>query len=199
MLNLFFVCVSQALAHPFSQEEYSLRTAIKVSEKGVVPLVALEVPIPIALMEIGAESTDPKDVKKRKINQYNQKQWDTLASHLEFTIDGLPVAGEWLPIEHPANGKAAEGFFVYLVSFNPKKPYQQLSTGTEIVIENTSFADVPMVYTGSAHASSPYVIVSSTAKDILGEFVDKDLTDPQRWSKDATLCKMKVIVGLDGA
>ena len=199
MLNLFFIWVSNAFSHPFSQEEYSLRTAIKVSEKGVVPLVALEVPIPIALAEIGAESTDPKDVKRRKINQYNQKQWDTLASYLEFTIDGEPIEGEWLPIEHPANGKAAEGFFVYLVSFNPKKPYQQLSTGTEIVIENKSFSDVPMVYTGSAHASSPYVIVSSTAKDILGEFVDKDLTDPQRWSKDSTLRKMKVVVGLDGS
>ena len=197
MLN-FFIWISNVFAHPFSQEEYSLRTAIKVSDKGVVPLVALEVPIPIALSEIGAESTDPKDIKRRKINQYNQKQWDTLATYLKFTINGVPVEGEWLPIEHPANGKAAEGFFVYLVSFNPKKAYQQLSKGTEIVIENKAFFDVPMVYTGSAHASSPYVIASSTAQNILGEYADKDLTDPLRWSKDASLRTMKVIVGLEG-
>ena len=51
--------------------------------------------------------------------------------------------GEWLPIEHPANGKAAEGFFVYLVSFNPKKAYDQFSNGTEIVIENQAYPNVP--------------------------------------------------------
>ena len=198
MLNLLFLLVSDVFGHPFSQEEYSLRTAIKVSEKGVVPLVALEVPIPIALREIGAESTDPKDVKRRKINQYNQKQWDTLAASLDFTINGEPVQGEWLAIEHPANGKAAEGFFVYLVSFNPKKPYQKLSAGTEIVIDNQSFIDAPMVYTGSAHASEPYVISSSTSQDVLGEFTNLDLTDPKRWSKDASLRTMKVVVGLEG-
>ena len=118
---MILLMLSNAMAHPFSQEEYSLRTAIKVTEKGVVPLVALEVPIPIALAEIGAESSDPKDVKRRKIKQYNEHQWGTLATNLKFTINGEEVLGEWLPIEHPANGKAVEGFFVYLVSFNPKK------------------------------------------------------------------------------
>ena len=71
--------LSNAMAHPFSQEEYSLRTAVK-SLRSVVPLVALEVPIPIALSEIGAESSDPKDVKRRKIKQYNEHQWGTLAT-----------------------------------------------------------------------------------------------------------------------
>ena len=79
MTYMILLVLSSALAHPFSQEEYSLRTAIKVSEKGVVPLIALEVPIPIALAEIGAESSDPKDVKRRKIKQYNEKQWETRA------------------------------------------------------------------------------------------------------------------------
>jgi hypothetical protein len=194
MIYWVLLMVSNVWAHPFSQEEYSLRTAIKVSEKGVVPLVALEVPIPIALSEIGAESSDPKDVKKRKIKQYNQKQWDTLAENLKFTINGTEVLGEWLAIEHPANGKAAEGFFVYLVSFNPKKPYDALSNGTEIVIENKAYQHVPMVYTGSAYASEPYAIKSSTSNDILGEHAEKELTDAQRWTKDETLRTMKVVV-----
>ena len=102
--------------------------------------------------------------------------------------------GEWLPIEHPANGKAAEGFFVYLVSFNPKKAYSQFSNGTEIIIENQAYPNVPMVYTGTAYASEPYVIKSSTSGDILGENADKDLSDPKRWSQDQALRTMKVVV-----
>ena len=194
MTYMILLMLSNAFAHPFSQDEYSLRTAVKVSEKGVVPLVALEVPIPIALSEIGAESSDPKDVKRRKIKQYNEKQWDTLAKNLKFTINGEEVLGEWLPIEHPANGKAAEGFFVYLVSFNPKKAYGQFSNGTEIVIENQAYPNAQMVYTGSAYASEPYVIKSSTSGDILGENADKDLADPKRWSQDQALRTMKVVV-----
>ena len=104
-------------AHPFSQEEYSLRTAVTISERGVVPLVVLEVPIPIALKEIGATVSDPKDVKRRKINSYNKSQWDALSNNLTFTVNGEPAKGEWLAIDHPANGKATEGFFVYMVSF----------------------------------------------------------------------------------
>ena len=196
MIYTILLLLSNALAHPFSQEEYSLRTAVKVSEKGVVPLVALEVPIPIALTEIGAESADPKDVKRRKIKQYNEKQWNTLAENLRFTINGEDVLGEWLPIEHPANGKAAEGFFVYLVSFNPKKAYTQFSNDTEIVIENKAYQQVPMVYTGSAYASEPYVIKSSTSENVLGENAEKDLADPKRWSKDQTLRTMKVVVAI---
>ena len=46
---LFCLWGTEAIAHPFSKNEYSLRTAIKVSEKGVIPLVALEVPIPVVL------------------------------------------------------------------------------------------------------------------------------------------------------
>ena len=76
-------------AHPFSQEEYSLRTAVTISERGVVPLVVLEVPIPIALKEIGATVSDPKDVKRRKINAYNKGEDTSLHFQLKFIIKKL--------------------------------------------------------------------------------------------------------------
>ena len=88
------------------------------------------------------------------------------------------------------------GFFVYLVSFNPKKAYKPLQNEAEIIIENKAYPDVPMVYTGSAHASDPYRIESSTANHVLGENSDLDLSDPKRWSKDVSLRKMKIIIGL---
>ena len=191
-LGLFFS--GSALGHPFSKEEYSLRTAIKVSDKGIVPLVSLEVPIPIALRDIGADTTDPTEVKRRKIRAYNELQWDTLAENLRFSIDGKEAQGKWRPIEHPANGKAAEGFFVYMISFQFERP-PEIKVGSTIIIENTSYLDVPMVYTASSTANPPWTIVKSTSKDILGEGESADLTDPSRWSTNELLRRIEISIG----
>ena len=190
---LLLVWSTVTLAHPFSKEEYSLRTALKVSEKGLVPLVALEVPIPIALKEIGADTTDPTEVKKRKIRAYNELQWNTLAENLSFTVDGNSMKGQWLAIDHPANGKAAEGFFVYMVSFQFETS-PELKDGSTIVIHNAAYPDSPMVYTASATASPPWSVASSTAQEILGEGEKSELTDPKRWSEDARLRTLTVTV-----
>ena len=190
-LLILILWSSIASAHPFSQEEYSLRTAITVSEKGMVPLVVLEVPIPIALREIGATTDDPREVKKRKIKAYNEKQWNTLSDNLIFTVDGQPVQGEWLAINHPANGKAAEGFFVYMVSFNfKKKPV--LSNGSTIVIDNQAYPDAKMVYSGSVTVKYPWSITASTTADILGQNETAELSDPKRWSTDPNLRTISV-------
>ena len=56
--------LSSVLAHPFSTDEYSLRSSVQVTEKGVSMLVAMEVPIPTALKEIGAKKEESKRVKQ---------------------------------------------------------------------------------------------------------------------------------------
>ena len=182
---------NNAVAHPFSQEEYSLRTAVTISDRGVVPLVVLEVPIPIALKEIGATVSDPKDVKRRKINAYNKAQWETLSNNLTFTVNGQPAKGEWLAIDHPANGKATEGFFVYMVSFKFAK-VQDLGSEVQVVIDNSAYPDSKMVYSGSATAKAPWVVDTSTSKEVLGENESADLTDPKRWSTSDALRTMTI-------
>lgn len=182
-----------ALAHPFSQEEYSLRTALTVSEKGVVPLVVLEVPIPIALRDIGAQTEDPRDVKKRKIKAYNEKQWSELADNLTFTINGETPKGEWLPIPHPANGKAAEGFFIYMVSYDFKKPVSVVS-GMEIVVKNNAYPEEKMVYSGSVTLREPFQAEKNSFDSILGEKQELELSDPKRWSTDAGLRNLELVV-----
>ena len=191
---MLWLLSSLIFAHPFSTNEYSLRTAMKVSDKGVALLVAMEVPIPIALEEIGAKKEEKKKVKEKKIKKYTQKQWDLLAKSLQFTIDGKKVKGRWRPIEHPANGKAAEGFFVYLVGFQAQKKIK-LSEGATIIVENQAYPDAPMVYTGSAHSSAPWTIEESTSKSILGEKENLPLAEADRWSREPALRKMMVVVG----
>ena len=98
-----------------------------------------------------------------------------------------------MAINHPANGKAAEGFFVYMVSFNYLKP-PKLSPGSVILIDNQAYPDAKMVYSGSVTTKPPWRIDASTTTDVLGENESAELSDPKRWSTDAALRTISVTV-----
>ena len=164
-----------------------------MSSKGVVPLVVLEVPIPIALREIGAKTDDHRDVKKRKIKAYNEKQWSELAENLDFTINGKTPKGEWMPISHPANGKAAEGFFVYMVSYNFAETVS-VQSGMVVTLDNSAYPEEKMVYSGSVSTKEPFVSKENSFDSILGENQFLDLSDPKRWSTDSKMRKLHLVI-----
>ena len=182
-----------ASAHPFAASEYSLRTAFKASDEGLVAFVVLEVPIPVVMKGIGVDAEDDLDAKKRKVARYNESVWKTLADGLTLTVDGGPVKGEWLAIEHELNGKAAEGFFVYMVGFAFADPAALPARGGyQVKVDNSGFAEVPMWYSGSAVALEPWAVTTNTAQEVLGENSERKLTDPGRWSRDDTMRHMVV-------
>ena len=181
-------------AHPFSTDEYSLRTAMQVSDKGVSLMIALEVPISIALEEIGAKKDESRKSKQKKIDRYNKKQWQDLGKALDYRIDGVPQKGKWLPIEHPSNGKAAEGFFVYLVGFKAKKT-PALKAGSVIEIHNKAYPDTPMVYTASTYSKAPWFFTENSADTILGEKQALPLSDAERWSRESELRSLRIVLG----
>lgn len=182
-----------AAAHPFAETEYSLRTAFKASDQGLVAFVVLEVPIPVVMKGIGVDREDDLATKKRKVARYNQGVWDELARGLVLQVDGEPVKGEWLAIEHELNGKAAEGFFVYMVGYAFADPTALVGRGAyTVTVDNTGWKDVPMWYSGSAIAIEPWVVTTNTAEDVLGDSKDKKLTDPDRWTRDDKMRSMRV-------
>lgn len=185
--------LSSLFAHPFSTDEYSLRSSVQVKEKEVSMLVAMEVPIPTALKEIGAKKEESKRVKQKKIDAYTKKQWKLLGDSLSYSIDGIPQKGKWFPIDDPSNGKAAEGFFVYLVTFKAKKK-PELKEGSIIELINTAYPDEKMVYSASVYDSNIWSIKSSTAKDVLGENQFAPITSEERWTRDETLRNLKFII-----
>lgn len=188
---MLFSLLFSVFAHPFSTDEYSLRSSVKVSEQGVSMLIAMEVPIPIALKEIGAKKEESTKEKEKKIDAYTKKQWKLLQESLHYTIDGKEQKGNWFPIDDPSNGKAAEGFFIYLVSFRPKKQ-PELTDGSVIEISNKAYLDQKMVYSASVYDSQTWKIKNSTAQDILGENQFIDITSPDRWSRDPALRSLKI-------
>jgi len=192
MLSFFTLCAS-LLAHPFDTDEYSLRSSVKVSKKGVSMLIAMEVPIPTALQEIGAKKEESKKTKQKKVETYTKKQWKMLGDSMTYTIDGVPQKGKWFAIKDPSNGKAAEGFFVYLISFQPKKK-PKLKPGSVIEIRSDAYLDKEMVYSASVYDSDKWAITSSTAQDILGENQFADIDSEQRWTRDAKLRTLRFVI-----
>ena len=190
---MIWLLCSYLFAHPFSTDEYSLRTSMKVSPQKVSMLVALEVPIPTALKDIGAKKEESTNVKKKKIERYTKKQWALMSKGLSLSIDGVQQKGKWLPIDDPSNGKAAEGFFVYLVTFVPKKP-PKLQDGSRIVLQNSTYETEKMVYSASVYDSDKWNISSSTAQEVLGENQFLPITDEARWTRDDRLRTLEVVI-----
>ena len=93
MFSFLTLCAS-LFAHPFDTNEYSLRTSVKVSEQGVSMLIAMEVPIPTAIKEIGAKKEESKKSKQKKIDSYTKKQWKLLGDSMTYTIDGKKQKGK---------------------------------------------------------------------------------------------------------
>ncbi|HCH63527.1 MAG TPA: hypothetical protein DFR83_12030 [Deltaproteobacteria bacterium] len=183
----------EAEAHPFAATEYSLRTAFKASDQGLVAFVVLEVPIPVVMKGIGVTKEDDLATKKRKVAKYNQSIWSDMADGLTLTIDGEAVEGEWMAIEHELNGKAAEGFFVYMVGYAFADADAVAAKGRYTVsVVNTGWSNVPMWYSGSAVALEPWTVDANTAVDVLGKKSERKLTDPDRWTRDDTIRHMIV-------
>ncbi len=186
---------TRSVAHPFAATEYSLRTAFKSSDEGLVAFVVLEVPIPVVMKGIGVEKEDDLATKRRKVDKYNQDIWRRLGEGLRLKVDGEAVKGDWLAIEHDLNGKAAEGFFVYMVGFALRDPDALASKEKYTVsVDNTGWSDVPMWYSGSAVALPPWQVDSNTALTVLGANSERKLTDPDRWTRDEKMRQMTVSV-----
>ena len=192
MFSFLTLCAS-LFAHPFATNEYSLRTSVKVSDKGVSMLIAMEVPTPTAIKEIGAKKEESKKAKQKKIDAYTKKQWKLLGDSMTYTIDGKKQKGKWFAINDPSNGKAAEGFFVYLVSFHAKKK-PKLKPGSVIEISSSAYTEKEMVYSASVYDSETWGIVSSTAQDVLGENQFADIASEERWTRDASLRNLRFVI-----
>jgi hypothetical protein len=183
---MILTLMSVAAAHPFNSNEYSYRTAVKVSDKGAVLLVVLEQPIQTVMTELDLENVEGgKAAQRRRIDRYNEQVWEQMGQSLTVTLDGQELDGAWRAIEHEMNGKAAEGFFVYMVGYDSKALASLPQGGFELAVDNEGLPGVEMVYSGGASAVDPWTITSSTSTELLGDKAALGLSDPARWTRDA--------------
>ena len=180
-----------AIAHPFSSDAYSLASVLRVSDRGVMAVVVLEVPVPVVLADVQSR-IDAGAGRKKALSAHDKSRFDDLGAGLSLTVNGQPQKVTWRPVEHPSNGKTAEGFFLYWVG--AQLPLDDAWGQTvDVSLDNTAYSDVKMVYTGSAEARDGWTVTENSATTTLGVDVSTlDKNDPAAWSEDPSLRKLQV-------
>ena len=171
LLSLWVGLGSSAHAHPVGNERYSLLHAAQLDEGGQLTLVTiLEVPMMATLREVAARMEGQPD-REAVVEAYTADQCAKLAAGLTVEIHGEAVEGTWKPMDDPRNGKLIEAFFTYLVAFEPARPVKVRSKPLDVVIRNTSYSDVDVVYASRVEASPPWFVASRNVPH--GEWSDE--------------------------
>jgi len=198
------LCVSgPAAAHPNEASAYSLRSLVRLSENGLHPMVILEVPITAALSEfkdlyIKTGRVDPDNIGQEALDEFNKLQWDRLAAGLQIKINAEVRAGSWVPVETPINGKANEGFFVFLVWYKLDDPKADLGSVVTVEIENQALKDEKVFLSGYADCRGGWQIRENSAEDLLGEgaLLEQANQNVASWTEDPAMRKLRVVYTL---
>ena len=180
-----------ASAHPFGKEEYSVRTAVRVSAEKAQVVLILEVPVDDVLkgvLRLGGGAR----VGREEVAQWDRSQWSLLARDVTVQINGKALEPtDWKPVPSKRNGKAAEGFFVYLVGAEASVQGMQKVT---VEVDNSVYMDKPMYLAVAAEEESPWFVSENSAMLSYLTQSDSDMGDEaSEWSVDPSLRELKVV------
>lgn len=194
---LLLLAAAPAAAHPFSTDTYSLANAVQMNDAGVTAVVILEVPVPVVLAEV-QRRIDAGASKRKAVKEHDQARFDDLAKGLTLSVNGTAQTVDWRPVEHPSNGKVADGFFLYWVGGKVASD-DGWGPAVSVRLDNTAYADKKMVYTGIAEARTGWSVAQNNATELLGVDVGAlGKTDKRAWSDDAALRTLAVTWKRDG-
>lgn len=161
LLPLLLVSTT-ALAHPMGRDEYSLRTGLEVTDKGLRAVVVGEVPLAVVIGDLGKAAGGTRPTPEQ-VSAYTTKRQQELAAALSLTVDGAPAEAAWTPSKSALNGRAVEGFFVYVVETT--LPPSALDGDVSVVVKNTAYDDVATVYSAQVRARDGWTVIESSAPD----------------------------------
>ena len=199
LFGLLFVVLSQLVpaiadAHPYGTKFHSMRHEIRVSADGLEAVVILEVPTPVVLRQYqkryGEAEVTPEDADK----DFLAWQCGRLGEGLALAVNGEPAVGQWVPADHPSNGRGGERFFVYLMSFSFDHP-PALGDRIDVTLPNASLPKAKTYYSGFADAGAPWLVAENSARDLIGDRADaKEVDDdPDAWTRDEAARTLKVV------
>ena len=147
-------------------------------------------------MELVALLADGRE--QAQLDEFNKLQWKRLASGLRIKINDEVREGSWQPVDTPINGKASEGFFVYMLWYELVDPKADLGSVVTVEIENQSFLEVPMYLSGYADCRGGWQIRENSAKDLLGDgaLLEKANQNPESWTENDAMRKLRVVYAL---
>ncbi len=113
---------SRAWGHSFWPNSYSAKTTLSLDRAGVGATVVIEFPT-ASLVPKFRQHWQQLDLKKEieagrfpaLEEEFRRVQLERLAAGLRLLVGGKPAPHPWQPVDTPINGRASEGFFVYLL------------------------------------------------------------------------------------
>lgn len=193
-LLLSLLLASPAAAHPFGTKFHSMRHELRMGEQGLEVVVILEVPTPVVLRAYQSRYAEAEISTEDAERDFLGWWCERLGEGLALSVDGQPAAGSWVPADHPSNGRGAEQFFVYLLSFRFEGP-PPAGERVLVALDNASLPKAKMYYSSFAEASGGWRVASNSARDLIGAKADaaEVSEDPTAWTRDQAARSLKVV------
>lgn len=199
LLLMAGLSLPMAMAHPFGQQYYALRSEFIMRADGPRVVVGGEVPIMVVLTEFrhffrGVVRPGPAEDAA-----YLERKLEQLRQGLRLELDGQPAEGAWVALDDLRNGKSAEGSFTYFLIFEPTRPWDLSAESLTLELSSGAYPDVPLWFSAYAVVDSEgtdgWAVAANSARDQLGEAADdpQALTEPSGWSQDEAMRSTRVV------
>jgi hypothetical protein len=199
LLLLAGLSLPQAVAHPFGQQYYALRSEVTMLADGPRIVVGGEVPIMVVLTEFrhffrGVVRPGPAEDAA-----YLERKLEQLQEGLQLEVDGQPASGAWVALDDPRNGKSAEGSFTYFLVFEPAQPWDLSADRLSLELGSGAYRDVPLWFSAYAvvapEGTTGWAVADNSARALLGAAADDPtaLTEPSGWSQDEAMRSTQVV------
>jgi hypothetical protein len=160
LVPIAVLAATAAAAHPLGRDEHSLRLGLEVGKDGVHAVIVGEVPLAVAIAELGRRAGGNRPTPEQ-VTTYTAERQRELADGAALTVDGRAVDLAWTPAASAINGRAVDGFFVYVVE--ARVPADQLDADVTLNLKTAAWPDVSMVYASQVRALTGWTVASSDA------------------------------------
>lgn len=204
---LLLCCLLPAVAsaHPMTRDLWSLRNAVKLDAEGLMAVIVLEIPDTVVVAELEAadvrasaadagnpQAPTPSERRAAIVQAQRKRIWDQLVTGASLRIGGQRVDAAWAPYDTPVNGRAAAGFFQYLVAVSLPPTDKRLTGSVEVEVACTAFDEPKMVYSAIAQGGAGWQVLHDSSQAVLGTSAPDD---PAAWSPDRALRTLQVRFG----
>jgi hypothetical protein len=191
-----------APAHVAWPTYHSAKTSIAAEEERLRIAVVVEIPLPdlvLAFNQHFAHLDLLAEIEKGRVEELEEEfrrgQFEEMARALAVEIDGKPANGRFRAADTPINGRATEGFFVYVLEYAFERP-PKLPRRLEITVRNRLYQGVDMVFANHVEARGGWRVVStSTPQPPAG--ADLTVGSPEEaamWSEDESRREFRVVL-----
>ena len=189
-------------AHASFPTYYSAKSALALRPSGLETVVVIEVPLFAMVVEFNDHYSDIDliaEIEKGRIeeleDEFRKAKFEQLAKGLRLEIDGHRARGSWQPVDTPVNGRGAEGFFVYMLEFEPEQEIE-LGRRAEIRVINDLYEGEEIVLANYIDVGEGWELLqTSTPQPAPGaDLTVGSLEELAMWSEDPERRTFEVVV-----